>query len=74
MIKQVVILILVALLTLGQGRDVLRSIRIREAGWGSFKFAQSVNPRGFLAMAALDSLFFAIFFVWLVLSVRQLLP
>ena len=73
MISKLVILFFATLLTLGQGRVALRSLKLREAGWGKFKFAQSNNPKGYSAMVTLDLFLFAALCVWLVFDAKQLL-
>ena len=73
MIADILILFFATLLVVGQGRVALGNLRVREAGWGKLKFAQSTSPKGFWAMAWLDILLFAALCVWLWIGARQLL-
>ena len=67
------LLLIAAVLTVGQGRVALKSFRTGQAGWGRIKYTQSTNPSGYLAMAWFEVFLFAALCLWLAFGARQLL-
>jgi hypothetical protein len=72
-IFSLIILAFALLLTLGQGRVVLRSMKVGKAGWGRYTYERSSDPFRYRQMVVVDLVLFAVLCVWFTLGASEIL-
>jgi hypothetical protein len=73
-IFSLVILLFAFLLTVGQGRMVLRSMKAGRAGWGRYTYERSSDPVRYRRMIVVEMLLFLTLCVWFARGVSEALP